>query len=410
VKLSAKTIDAVKVTGGNDETIVYDGEIPGFGVRVRAGGSRNFVFTYRFGGKNKRLTLGTAVREAFPDIRKRVLELQAKVRMGIDPGAERDANRAQAADTFKGIADRFLGQHQKTVKPSTYSETERYLLASARALHGKPIATITRRDIAEVLSAAAANVTKGTGEVTANRLRAALSTLFTWGMKEGLVEANPTIGTHLRAEAPRKRTLVDPETGDMSELVEVWKALEDHAFNDIVRLLILTGQRRTEIGGLRWSELDAGMTRIKLPEERTKNGHPHLVPLSESAREVLGRQHRIVGHDCVFGVRRHERGFTTWDAGKKALDARLPGMVPWTLHDLRRSTATGMARIGVQPHVVEAVLNHQSGSKAGVAGIYNLNTYLPEKTAALALWAEYLMAAVSEKSAKVVPLRARRGD
>lgn len=97
------------------------------------------------------------------------------------------------------------------MKPSTYSETERYLLTTARALHGKPIATITRRDIAEVLSGAATKVTKGTGEVTANRLRATLSTLFTWSMKEGLVEVNPTIGTHRRAESVRKRTLVDPE-------------------------------------------------------------------------------------------------------------------------------------------------------------------------------------------------------
>jgi integrase len=405
MKLTAKTIGSVRVTGANKEIIAYDDEIPGFGVRVREGGSRNFVFTYRFAGRNKRLTLGTAVKEAFPDIRKRVLELQAKVRMGIDPGSERDANRAQAVESFKAIADRFLGHYQKTVKPATYDEVERYLLTTAKALHGKPIAAVTRRDVAEVLSAAAANVTKGKGgNVTANRARAALSTLFTWGMKEGLVEANPTIGTYQRGETGRQRTLVDPETGDLSELIRVWRALDVSIFSDIVRLLILTGQRRTEIGGLRWNELDVDMTRIKLPESRTKNGVPHLVPLSEPAREVVARQYRVVGHACLFTIR-HDRGFTTWDAGKKALDARLPDMEPWTLHDLRRSTATGMAHIGVQPHVVEAVLNHQSGSKAGVAGIYNLNTYLPEKTAALTLWAEHVMAAVSGKAAKVVSLR-----
>jgi integrase len=405
MKITAKTVDSIKVVGGNTETIVYDDEIPGFGVRVRKGGSRNFVFTYRFAGKNKRMTLGTAVKEAFPDIRKRVLELQAKVRMGIDPGAERDTNRARAADTFKVIADRFLGHYQKTVKPATYSETERYLLTSARALHGKPITTLTRRDIAETLSVAAANVTQGAGNVTANRLRAALSTLFSWAMREGLVEQNPTIGTHIRGETARKRSLVDPETGDMSELVTIWKVLDDSIYSDIIRLLVLTGQRRNEIGGLRWPELDADMTRIKLPEARTKNGREHLVPLSDLAREVLARQHHIVGRDCVFAVR-GSLGFTPWGAAKKTLDARLPEMAPWVIHDLRRSVATGMARIGVQPHVVEAVLNHQSGSKAGVAGVYNLNTYLPEKTAALTLWAEHLMAAVTGKSAKVVPLRA----
>jgi integrase len=404
VKLTGKTISNVKLVGGRKELIQYDEEIPGFGIRVREGGSRNLVFSYRFNGKPKRMTLGTAVPEAFPDIRKRVLELQAQVRLGKDPGAERDTNRAQAADTFKAISDRFLVQHLKEVKPRTYSETERYLLTVAKPLHGKPMATINRRDIAGVLSVAAASVTKGTGEVTANRLRAALSTMFSWAMKEGLVEQNPTLGTYQRTESKRDRTLVDPETGDMSELVSVWKALDDSIFSDIIRLLILTGQRRNEIGGLRWSELDEGLTRIKLPENRTKNGKPHLLPLSDTAREVVARQHRIVARDCVFAVRGN-RGFTPWDACKKVLDEELPDLEHWTLHDIRRSVATGLGRIGVQPHVVEAVLNHQPGSKRGVAGIYNLNTYLLEKTAALTLWAEHLMAAVSGKSGKVVLLR-----
>jgi integrase len=407
IKLTATSIGSIKVPGNGAEIIVYDTEIPGFGVRVRKAGSRNFVFTYRFAGHNKRMTLGSAVKEAFPDIRKRVLELQAQVRLGKVPGAERDNNRAQAADTFKAISDRFLALYQTAVQPATYSETERYLLKTAGTLHSRPIATITRRDIAEVLSAAAAHVTKGNGgSVTANRCRAALSTLFSWAMKEGIVEQNPTIGTHMRAETKRARTLVDPETGAMPELVRVWKALDDSLFSDIVRLLILTGQRRDEIGGLRWPELDEGLTRIKLPETRTKNGIPHLVPLSEVARKIVARQHRIVGQDCVFAVR-GQRGFTPWDACKKLLDTKLPGLDHWVLHDLRRSTATALSLICKQPpHVVEAVLNHQSGSKRGVAGIYNLNTYLPEKTAALTLWSEHLMSAVSGEPAKVVPLRA----
>jgi integrase len=325
VKLSGRTIDTIQVVAGNAEIIVYDDEIPGFGVRVRAGGSRNFVFTYRFGGKNKRMTLGTAVKEAFPDIRKRVLELQAKVRLGIDPVTERDTNLVQAADTFKVIADRFLANYEKTVKPATYRETKRYLLVSSKVLHDRPITTIVRRDIAEVLSAAATGVTKGTGNVTANRLRAALSTMFVWAMKEGLIEENPTIGTYMRAESARKRTLVDPETGDLSQLVRIWNALDGSLFSDLIRLLILTGQRRDEIGGLRWSELDADMTRIKLPEERTKNGQPHLVPLSQAARDVLSRQHHIVDQDCIFAIR-GQYGFTAWAAYKKLLDAKLSGL------------------------------------------------------------------------------------
>jgi integrase len=325
--------------------------------------------------------------------------------MGIDPAAERNSTQAQAVESFKVIADRFLVAHRKAAKPSTYDETKRYLLVRAKVLHGMPIATVTRRDVAGVLSATAANAAKGKGgNSAANRCRAALSSLFAWAMTEGVVEENPTIGTTTRAGLKRDRTLVDPETGDMSELVRVWRALDDSAFSDVVRLLILTAQRRDEIGGLRWSELDEHLTRIRLPAERVKNKREHLVLLSDAARAIIARQPRVVGQDCIFAVR-SKHGLTGWDEHKKALDAELPGMNHWVLHDLRRSAATGMARIGVQPHVVEAVTNHQSGSKAGVAGVYNLNTYLPEKTAALTMWGEHVMAAISAKSAKVVPLR-----
>jgi integrase len=407
-KLTAKTIDAQKLGFGKKEVILYDEDIPGFGLRIREGGSRTLVLSYKIGKRSRRLNLGPAVKEAFPDVRKRALDLLAQVRLGQDPAAAKDAGRRQAAETFSKIAERFLVEHEKAVKPKTYAQSERYLTVAAKPLAGNPIATITKRDIAELLSSTVAN----SGAVSANRLRSALSSMFVWAMKEGLCEHNPTIETHRRAETPRKRVLVDPETGSIEELVEVWKALDESTPGDVIRLLILTGQRRNEIAGLQWCELDEGLTRIKLPEQRTKNGLPHLVPLSGPARAILARRYRIVGRPGVFS---RGTAYASWGKYRHALDERLQEgraaagrelMLPWTIHDLRRSVATGMGKIGVLPHVVEAVLNHQSGSKAGVAGVYNLNTYLPEKTAALTLWAEHLMAAVTGVPAKVVPLRA----
>jgi integrase len=406
-KLTAKTIDAQKLASGKKELIVYDEDIPGFGLRIREGGSRTLVLSYKIGRRSRRLNLGPAVREAFPDVRKRALDPLARVRLGQDPAAVKDAGRQQAVETFEKLVERFLVEHEKEVKPKTHRDMQRYLTVAAKPLADRPLATITKRDIAEILSAAVAE----RGAVSANRLRSALSSMFVWSMKEGLCEHNPTIETHRRTETPRKRVLVDPETGNIEELVAVWKALDGSTFGDVARLLILTGQRRNEIAGLRWSELDEEVTRIKLPDERTKNGLPHLIPLSAPAREILTRRYRIVGRPCVFS---RGGGYASWGRFKGALDGRLQEarkaasrepMLPWVIHDLRRSVATGMAKIGILPHVVEAVLNHQSGSKAGVAGVYNLNTYLPEKTAALTLWAEHLMAAISGNSAKVVPLR-----
>jgi integrase len=419
MKITATTVDTIQVAGNKAEIIVYDDEIPGFGVRVRKAGSRNFVFTYRFGGNSKRMTLGSAVREAFPGIRKRVLELQALVRLGKDPGALRDANKAQAKDDFKTIADRYLiwlptkvKKNKQPIRARTVGEIERYLLTTAESLHSKPIAGIIRKDIADLLSAVEVN----NGAVTANRLRSALSSMFVWAMQQGLCEDNPVNNTLQRGELPRDRTLVRPKTGDMSELVEVWRALGDDAFGDICRMLILSGQRRTEIGGLRWSELDEEMICITIPKERAKNGVEHTLPVSEPMREILARRPRIAGHDLVFAPQSNI-GFAGWDAHKKALDERLlqarraagrEPMAPWGLHDLRRSVATGMAECcGVQPHIVEACLNHISGHKRGVAGVYNHAVYLKEMTAALAMWGEHVLAAVAGKSAKVVHIRGR---
>jgi integrase len=184
----------------------------------------------------------------------------------------------------------------------------------------------------------------------------------------------------------------------LAELAAVWRACGDDAYGAIVRLLILTGQRREEIGGLRFEEIGDGI--IALPAGRAKNKRAHVIPLSAPAHTILAA--RPPRSEFVFG-----KVFTSWSRGKYLLDTALDTkLVPWTLHDLRRSVATGMAELGVAPHIVEAVLNHVSGHKAGVAGIYNRATYEKEKRAALATWADHVLAAVEGRPATVVPMRA----
>lgn len=407
MKLNAKTIDTIQLPAGKSELVVFDDDVAGFFVRVRAGGSRTFGYQFRIGTKNRRLTLGTAVKEAFPDIRKRVLDLQAQVRLGTDPAAVKEAavaaTRREAEKSFKGVADLYLAKQEKSARPRTYGETKRYLNVTAKRLHDRPIATVTRRDIAELLTATETGVMRGTGAATANRLRANLSSMFSWAMREGLCESNPVMNTNKREQQSRSRVL------SMTELVDIWRALPDDNFGMAMKILMLTAQRRNEIGGLRWSELDDGMTRITLPPERLKNKggkdrQAHVVPLAYVARDILSRVPRIASQDCLFST---SDGISNWGQRKDELDANLPHLPHWTIHDLRRSVATHMAGdLAVLPHVVEAVLNHYSGSKAGVAGVYNHAKYLKESIAALTLWAEHLMAAISGTCAKVVPLRA----
>jgi integrase len=202
----------------------------------------------------------------------------------------------------------------------------------------------------------------------------ALSGLYSWAIREGLADLNPVQGTNRPVLRARDRVLTK------DELTTLWRGLDGRVFDDFVRLLILTGQRRNEIGHLRWSEIVDES--IVLSPDRTKNARAHIVPLSPLAAEIIDRQPRL-GERVFSGI--------DYGRGKQAIDARvnLPG---WVLHDLRRSVATGMAELGVLPHIIETVLNHVSGHKASVAGIYNRARYADEVRAALTKWSDYVEA------------------
>ena len=187
-----------------------------------------------------------------------------------------------------------------------------------------------------------------------------------------------------------------------AELKKVWRALPDGDFGDILKLLALTGCRANEIAQLRWSEIDLERGVIALPASRTKNHRAHFIPMSATVRAILESRQQSDGRDLVFG--RGQGGFSGWSSCKNQLDdaVKIP---TWVIHDLRRSVATGMGELGVQPHIVEAVLNHVSGSKAGVAGIYNKSQYEAEKTTALARWDAHLADVLASKKTNVAPLK-----
>jgi integrase len=395
MKLTRETIAGLSLPEGKDDAIFFDDSLPGFGVRLRSGGKTVWIAQYRVHGRTKRQTLGDVRKVDLETARTAAKKCFAAVTLGGDPAAEKAAERAAVKVTLGSIIDRYLAVKEASLRPKSYHETQRYLRQSFKPLHRLPIHKVERRNVAARIS----EMVTENGSVAAIRARAALSACFAWAMGEGLAEANPVIGTNRPdgGEA-RDRVLSD------AELAKIWMALPASDFGHIVKLLMLTGQRREEIAGLRWSEIDLDLRQITLPATRTKNKLEHVVWLSDSAIDVLVKCSRRDDRDLVFGE--GKGGFGGFAKAKERLDAAISQTTPWRIHDLRRTCATGMAeKLGVQPHVIESVLNHVSGHKAGVAGVYNRAVYAKEKREALTLWADHVRSIVEGTKRKVVPLR-----
>jgi integrase len=397
MKFTQTTLMTLALPEGQAEAMMFDDDMPGLALRLRASGSRTWVYQYKVGRQNRRVTLGDAGVVSLAKARKTAADLHARVRLGGDPAGEKAEDRIRAADTMAAALAAYIPYQKARLKPLSLVQMERHLLKHCRSLHAMQLAKIDRRTVAARVTAIATN----SGPIEANRVRSSLAAFFAWCIREGLTEMNPAAGTTRRPERSRDRVLSDVE------LRAVWTATAGNTdYHAIVRLLMLTGQRLSEISALRWSEIDGN--RILLPPVRTKNGRAHTVPLTPAARTIIDSRPHRDGRDFVFG-REQNRPFTGWSVRKAALDARIGDAVtPWTHHDLRRTTATHMAEIGIAPHVIEAVLNHVSGHKRGIAGIYNRASYETQKQHALNAWADHLLAIVKGRPAAqtVVPLRA----
>ncbi|HEV2624256.1 MAG TPA: site-specific integrase [Xanthobacteraceae bacterium] len=399
MRLDAKTIAALNL-GGKTDVIYFDDALAGFGYRLRRAGPadgeirRSWIAQYRRAGRTRRLLLGSAAVLTAEQARAAAKKVLARVALGEDPQADKSARRGKDRHTLGALIEDYLEQKRTTLRPSSFTNAALYLRGPYfKPLHGMPVDTIVRRDVAARLVA----ITRDHGSIVAARARSRLSAFFAWAMGHGLAEANPIIGT-LKPEdsAPRERTLSD------AELAAIWRASGDDAYGKVIKLLILTAARRGEVGGMRWSELDLEHAVWTIPPQRTKNKREHTLPLMPLALDVIASVPRRATRDHLFGSRSAE-GLRHWHA-KADLDRRLGEVTaPWRLHDLRRTAATRMADLGVQPHVIEAVLNHQSGTKRGVAGIYNRSSYQREVRAALALWADHVRTLVAGGERKVLP-------
>ena len=392
---------------GKTEAFFWDAALPGFGLRAYASGRRQWIAQYRDGtGRTRRAAFGDVKTVKLDDARDAARTLLSKVELGADPQAEKVA--ARRAVRVAALLEAYLADAEKRLKPRSFSEVQRHLKTHAKPLHQDAAATVGRADIVRVLS----DIVEDGGPVVANRVRSTLSAMWAWGLTTGMIDGeNPVANVPKPGmEAPRERVLTN------AELTLIWQATGgDHDHDRIVRLLMLTGARREEVGGMAWAEVQA--TLWTLPSARSKNGLPHEVPLGPLAlaqlpgRRKEGPEGQQRERERVFGEGRG--GFSGWSRCKERLDGRLlalrvkafekaHGRKPepdeiaapdWTLHDLRRTLSTWLNENGTEPHVVEAVLNHVSGAaKRGVAGVYNKAQYREPKRASLARWDAHVRA------------------
>jgi integrase len=396
--LTAKSISALQLLPGQNDKIYFDDAMPGFGYRLRRSAGeikRSWVVQYRRGGATRRVLLGNAAVLSAAQAREQAKKVLGRVALGEDPQAERRDRRGKDQLNLRSVIEEYLQAKEVELRPRSFADIKRYLTGSYfRALHALPVDTVTRKDIAGRLVA----ITRESSSNTAARSRDLLHAFFVWALQMGYVEQNPVLGTIKPKEAAgRTRVLSD------AELAAVWCAAGDDEHGKIVKLLILTAARRQEIGGIRWSELDEEGGTWVLPAARAKNNHAHTLPLPPPAWAIINSVPRLAERNHLFGVRA-ERGFSTWALAKSNLDKRLGDTVaPFVLHDLRRTVATKMADLAVQPHIIEEILNHRGGHKAGIAGIYNRSSYVREVKAAMALWADYVRALAEGGAPKIVP-------
>lgn len=371
--LTAKTIDALKPQAKRYE--VHDALCPGFSVRVTPTGRVTFCIKYRYGVRQRRLKLGVYPRTTLGEAREQAMAALRQVDDGIDP----HTRRRQLNLRVDAVVADFIRQYARP-RNKSWREAERILNREFVSVHGqRDIRQVTRADILEMMDRA---IERGAA-YQANRIHSHLRKLFNHCLDRGKIEASPMVGTRAPTrERARDRVLTPAE---VTRLIKVCRA-EPYPFGPYTLMLLITAQRRGEVANMRWSEIDFENKVWGIPGERSKNGKPHLVPLSPLALSVLRTIPRIEKCDVVFTTTR-----TTPISGITKMVIRLQvasETAGWRLHDLRRTAATEMAKLTIAPHVVEKVLNHMSGTLSPIALVYNIYGYDAEKRDALDRWSE----------------------
>jgi integrase len=366
------------------------GKLRAFGIRVGKE-TKTFFVGVRISGKYRRITVGKYDEEGRAGLtlkaaRDRAYDIIKDAQAGISPELK---HRRETRGTFGAVAAAFMQDYAKGLR--TRGEYQRKIDRDLREWHDRPIADIKRAEVKELV-----RVKGRESPIAANRLLSLVSKIFNWAVKEELVESSPAMQIDRPGkETERERTLSE------EEIKIAWEAFDKlgYPWGPLHKFLLVTGQRRGEVAGLRWSEINgAGW---KLPGERAKTGKGHLVPLSSLAREILDGVPHI--GELVFRANT-DTALQNWSKTAKRLRKLHGPMEDWHIHDLRRTCATHMRSIGVDRLVVSKILNH---AEAGTTAIYDRYAADPEKTAAMERWANRLREIISGTEAgNVVQMRA----
>ena len=393
--LTAKSIENVKP--GTTRREIPDGR--GLYLVVQPSGVKSWAVRYRSGGKPRKLTLGTFPAVSLAQARTQAAVAIETVAKGADPAAEkRDTTKAaedRAADTFNALARQFTDLHiDRHLRPSTAGQYVHLLQIADEAWTGRSVHDIRRRDVVALLDRIAVD-----RPVLANRMLGVLSKFYRWLAARDVVENLPVLGV----QRPTQEKSRDRVLGT-DEIKRLWLACDQIGrIGDFTKLLLLTGQRRGEVGGMRWNEVNGDAWTI--PGERVKNGRVHTVPLSLQAVRLIERQDRI--GEGVWSENREGRFGATLARDKRKLDELMKPDAPWVFHDLRRTCVTHLSEMGFDRDLVELIVNHVSGSRGGVAGTYNRSERMADRRAALQRWADHIDQLVTGETAAVLPFGRR---
>lgn len=411
--ISKRSVDALQATGKTH--YLWDNDPIGFGVRVTPAGAKSYVYQFRMGGRGspvRREVIGRTEKMAPEKARGRAHELAHLARIGTDPIEKKKADRRAASEAkltsqqlaFDAYCQRYLDQRVKPERLASYGNIEMvFRLHAIPILKAKPLPQIAKKDIVSVLDHIPAS-----SFGLKRSVFAILNRMMNWAVGRGDISVNPMVGMKRPPAVMSRDRVLDDE-----ELAAIWKATGGlrSPLRAFYRVLMLTGQRREEVAGMRWDELDRPNAIWVLPGDRTKNGVAHIVPLAPAVLEELDLLSQ--GSHEKAGFAKPEQAIwpkigpvmsfhgsvslSSFSQAKRLLDVEIekgrqgePSLQKWRVHDLRRTMATGFQRLGVRFEVTEAALNHLSGSKSGVAGIYQRYDWQDEKRAALENWALYI--------------------
>lgn len=364
---------------------------------VQPSGKKSWACRFRVHGKSRKFTIGPFPAVSVAEAREQATAALALVAKGTDPiiltkakkAAERKVAIDKSGDTIDRLSMLFLDEHARAkTRESSWQAVERSFTKEVLpAWKGRLVADISRKDIKELIR----GIHK-TRPAQANRVQAHLSRFFRWAVNEDYVTGSPLVGM----DRPAKENIRDRALND-DEIRAFWAATDKlpKPFGDIYRLLLLSGCRRQEVGGLEWRELDTVNRLWNLPAARSKSTKPHILPLGDQAWEIIERQPRISEH--VFGWVR--RGFSTV---KPRLDAAMKTAEPWRTHDLRRTARSLMSRAKVNSEVAEFMLGHLL---TGMRKVYDKHRYLDEKRDGFAKLEREIDLILRPQAADVIPLR-----